>query len=60
MNAQIFPVFQISFSLVNGLAIGGGSELAVYSDYVICTENSKIGFVHGKMGITTAWGGGTR
>lgn len=46
--------------MIHGPALGGGSELAVFSDYILVTENVKLGFVHGKMGLSTAWGGGTR
>ncbi|CAG9813983.1 unnamed protein product [Phaedon cochleariae] len=49
----------VSVSLVHGPAVGGGSELAVFADYILVTDNAKLGFVHGKMGIITAWGGGT-
>lgn len=58
---QIFHIIlQISFSLIDGVALGGGSEIAVYPDYLLITENTRLGFIHGKMGIITAWGGGSR
>ncbi|CAH1113821.1 unnamed protein product [Psylliodes chrysocephalus] len=50
----------VTVSLVHGPALGGGAELAVYSDYVIVADDVKLGFVHGKMGIVSAWGGTTR
>lgn len=50
----------VSVCLVQGFALGGGAEIAVSCDYIIAAENAKLGLVHGKMGIITAWGGSTR
>ncbi|KAG5898937.1 hypothetical protein JTB14_004661 [Gonioctena quinquepunctata] len=50
----------VTVSLVHGPALGGGSELSVLSDYILVTKNVKLGFVHGRMGLMTAWGGTTR
>lgn len=50
----------VSVCLVQGFALGGGAEIAVSCDYILAAENAKLGFVHGKMGIITAWGGATR
>ncbi|KAF7273249.1 hypothetical protein GWI33_014037 [Rhynchophorus ferrugineus] len=50
----------ISIALVHGPTLGGGAEIAVSCDYILVTSTTKLGFVHGKMGITTAWGGATR
>lgn len=41
-------------------AIGGGAEIAMAADFRVMSPNSKIGFVHGKMGLTPAWGGASR
>ncbi|CAH1953471.1 unnamed protein product [Acanthoscelides obtectus] len=49
-----------SVSLVHGPTLGGGAELSVYSDFLLAADNVKLGFVHGKMGIMTPWGGTTR
>ena len=43
---------------INGTALGGGAELAMACDYRVADEAAKIGFVQGKLNITTAWGGG--
>ena len=44
---------------VNGDALGGGAELAVACDLRMIATGARIGFVQGRMGITSAWGGGT-
>jgi enoyl-CoA hydratase len=43
---------------LNGLALGGGAELAMACDLRIATANAEIGFLQGQLGVTTAWGGG--
>ncbi|KAK4878115.1 hypothetical protein RN001_010621 [Aquatica leii] len=50
----------VSCCLVHGASLGGGSELSVFCDYIVAADDVKYGFVQGKMGITTAWGGGSR
>jgi ethylmalonyl-CoA/methylmalonyl-CoA decarboxylase len=50
----------ISVALIQGKALGGGAELATSSDFRLFTEKGEIGFVQGRMGVVTGWGGGTR
>lgn len=50
----------ISVALVQGKALGGGAELATACDFRLFTGKGEIGFVQGKMGVVTGWGGGTR
>ncbi|XP_017773681.1 PREDICTED: ethylmalonyl-CoA decarboxylase-like isoform X2 [Nicrophorus vespilloides] len=49
----------VSVCLIQGPTLGGGAEISVYCDYILAAEDVKYGFVQGKMGIVTAWGGGT-
>lgn len=51
---------KLTIAAINGFAIGGGAELTSAFDIRICAEDAKIGFVQSKLGITTAWGGGSR
>ena len=36
----------------------GGAELALACDFRLMREGAHIGFVHGRLAITSAWGGG--
>lgn len=46
-------------ALLNGTAVGGGCEIATACDFRLASENAKLGFIQGSLGITTGWGGGT-
>lgn len=51
-----FPVPVVA--ALNGDALGGGAELAVACDFRIFAHHARIGFVQGRLNISTAWGGG--
>ena len=57
---QLHQLPLVSVALVQGKALGGGAELATACDFRLFTRNGEIGFVQGRMGVVTGWGGGTR
>ena len=52
-----FPVPVIA--ALNGDALGGGAELAVACDFRVAANHAKVGFIQGRLNISTGWGGGT-
>ncbi|TFB23312.1 enoyl-CoA hydratase/isomerase family protein [Filobacillus milosensis] len=44
---------------MNGLARGGGLEIASACDFRFATNAANYGFIQGQLGISTGWGGGT-
>ncbi len=51
-----FPVPVIA--ALNGNTFGGAAELAVACDFRVAAAHAKIGFVQGRLAVSTAWGGG--
>jgi len=45
---------------IRGMALGGGMELAVATDYRVATEDSRVGFPEVKLGIIPGFGGTVR
>lgn len=45
---------------INGVALGGGFELALATDYRVMADNAKVGLPEVKLGIYPGWGGTVR
>ncbi|WP_027857248.1 fatty acid oxidation complex subunit alpha FadB [Marinobacterium jannaschii] len=45
---------------INGIALGGGCELCLSTDYRVMAEGAKIGLPEVKLGIYPGWGGTVR
>lgn len=50
----------LSLVCIDGLAIGGGAELATVGDFRIITQAGFIQFVHARIGAAPGWGGARR
>ncbi len=45
---------------INGVAVGGGAEVAIACDFRIAAEDARIGFTQALLGLMPAWGGSER
>lgn len=66
-NMQVNATFNVledlaipSVSLINGLALGGGFEVCLSTDYRIMVPEAKVGLPEVKLGIFPGWGGTVR
>ena len=51
---------KVTIAAVEGFCVGGGLEITMACDFVICTESSRWGMPEVDWGITPGWGGTTR
>lgn len=56
IEALPFP----TLAMVNGFCLGGGLELSLACDYIVATDNSKLGLPEVKLGIHPGFGGSVR
>lgn len=47
-------------TLIDGVCVGGGFELALSTDYRVATQNAKLGLPEVKLGINPGFGGTVR
>jgi enoyl-CoA hydratase len=62
MGNVLFKLFTFpkpTIALLNGVAVGGGCEIASACDFRLAAPHVKFGFIQGTLGITTGWGGTT-
>ena len=57
---RIFSAPFLSFSLVEGAAMGGGAELACSTDFRIQRRGARFQFVQASRGVSPGWGGAGR
>ena len=64
INMDIFNAFEDlpipTVAAINGIALGGGFEMALVCDYRVMSEKAKIGLPEIKLGIIPGYGGTTR
>ena len=64
INVDIFNAFEDlpmpTVAAINGIALGGGLEMALVCDYRVMSETARIGLPETKLGIIPGYGGTTR
>jgi crotonobetainyl-CoA hydratase len=54
---ELFDLDKPVIAAVNGYAFGGGFELALAADFIICAENASFALPEAKLGIVPDSGG---
>ncbi|MCE8014479.1 fatty acid oxidation complex subunit alpha FadB [Halomonas sp. MCCC 1A17488] len=67
MNLKVHEIFNAiedlpfpTVTAINGLALGGGCEVTLTTDFRVMSEKAKIGLPETKLGILPGWGGCVR
>ncbi len=67
MNLKVHDIFNAiedlpfpTVTAINGLALGGGCEVTLTTDFRVMGEKAKIGLPETKLGILPGWGGCVR
>ncbi|MEM6514227.1 MAG: fatty acid oxidation complex subunit alpha FadB [Pseudomonadota bacterium] len=64
INTSVFNAFEDlpvpTVAAINGIALGGGLEMALVCDYRVMSETAKIGLPETKLGLIPGYGGTTR
>ncbi|WP_114417894.1 fatty acid oxidation complex subunit alpha FadB [Marinospirillum perlucidum] len=67
MNQKVHALFNAiedlpypTVTAINGLALGGGCEVLLTTDFRVMAEGAKIGLPETKLGIIPGWGGCVR
>jgi enoyl-CoA hydratase len=60
LNTYIENLEKPTIAAINGLALGGGLELALACDLRICCKNAQLGFPEIKLGLFPGGGGSER
>ncbi|WP_355662308.1 fatty acid oxidation complex subunit alpha FadB [Halomonas salifodinae] len=67
MNQRVHAIFNAiedlpfpTVTAINGIALGGGCEVALTTDYRVMADSAKLGLPETKLGILPGWGGCVR
>ncbi|SFU85673.1 fatty acid oxidation complex subunit alpha FadB [Halomonas korlensis] len=67
MNLRVHDIFNAiedlpfpTVTAINGLALGGGCEVALATDFRVMAEGARLGLPETKLGIVPGWGGCVR